>query len=356
MLSRYLPDIKAVLSQFANKVEDNGPQPANTPGPHAATTHQAHKQPVVRSVSARGPGRTVTTRQNQGTDCDSDGSGSSDSDDDEECDDDADPPDVLDQDEDVIRAAEEAQQEDLDAAEEMAETEVMVVGSEQKAASTALSKVSCSIHCPKYYLLIAQQLTKLAYKINNSPGLVEELEALCIAAKIEPLRMIKPVDTRWNSKSHMIARAIHLRPAIEDICSKKSLVAQYKTRPLKLKREEWDILEQLSPLLGVCTALFFPLARRRILIYSTLQAFHDISIKMQEAGVPLISSVIPCIDQLVDAIDRFKDNIDNHAVVRSAAIRGLTILNKYYQKSDESYVYRIAMGWSHPTSLSGVHH
>jgi hypothetical protein len=73
---------------------------------------------------------------------------------------------------------------------------------------------------------------------------------------------------------------------------------------------------------------------------------------MQEANVPLISSVIPCIDQLVDAIDKFKDNVNNHAVVRSAAIRGLTILNKYYRKSDESYVYRIAMGWSHPTSAS----
>jgi len=49
----------------------------------------------------------------------------------------------------------------------------------------------------------------------------------------------------------MISRAIYLKPAIEDICSKKSLVAQYKTRPLKLKREEWVILQQLSPLLGV---------------------------------------------------------------------------------------------------------
>ena len=49
----------------------------------------------------------------------------------------------------------------------------------------------------------------------------------------------------------MISRAIYLKSAIEDICSKNSLVAQYKTRPLKLKREEWVILQQLSPLLGV---------------------------------------------------------------------------------------------------------
>jgi len=96
------------------------------------------------------------------------------------------------------------------------------------------------------------QLTKLAHRINNSPGLMEEMEALCKAANINSLRMIKPVDTRWDSKSHMIARAVYLKPVIEDVCSKKSLTAQYDTRPLKLKREEWRILEELSPLLGVC--------------------------------------------------------------------------------------------------------
>ena len=77
-----------------------------------------------------------------------------------------------------------------------------------------------------------------------------------------------------------------------------------------------------------------------------MQAFHDISLEMQSAGVPLISSVIPRIDDLVRVIDDFKDNTANHPAVRSAAIRGLTILNKYYQKSDASFVYRISMGMS----------
>ncbi len=65
---------------------------------------------------------------------------------------------------------------------------------------------------------------------------------------------------------------------------------------------------------------------------------------MQSSHIPLISSVIPCIDDLVRVIDDFKDNPDNHPAVRSAAIRGLTILNKYYQKTDETFVYQIAMG------------
>ena len=76
------------------------------------------------------------------------------------------------------------------------------------------------------------------------------------------------------------------------------------------------------------------------------QAFYDISLEMQSAGIPLISNVIPCIDDLVRVIDDFKDDASKHPAVRSAAIRGLTILNKYYQKSDESFVYCIAMGMS----------
>jgi hypothetical protein len=64
---------------------------------------------------------------------------------------------------------------------------------------------------------------------------------------------------------------------------------------------------------------------------------------MQSAGVSQISAVIPRIDDLVHVIDNFKDDVTKHPAVRSAAVRGLTILNKYYQKSDESCVYRIAM-------------
>jgi hypothetical protein len=57
-----------------------------------------------------------------------------------------------------------------------------------------------------------------------------------------------------------------------------------------------------------------------------------------------VSSVIPRINALVQVINDFKDDKSKHPAVRSAAMRGLTILNKYYQKTDESFVYRIAMG------------
>ena len=75
------------------------------------------------------------------------------------------------------------------------------------------------------------------------------------------------------------------------------------------------------------------------------------SLEMQNAGTPLISSVIPHIDNLVQVIDDFKDNTDNHPAVHSAAIQGLTILNKYHQKSNDSFVYQIAMGKSSVNTL-----
>lgn len=67
---------------------------------------------------------------------------------------------------------------------------------------------------------------------------------------------------------------------------------------------------------------------------------------MQKAHVPLVSSVIPRIDALVHVIEDFKDNRSKHSAVCSAAARGVAILNKYYAKTDESIVYRVAMGMS----------
>ncbi len=64
---------------------------------------------------------------------------------------------------------------------------------------------------------------------------------------------------------------------------------------------------------------------------------------MQTVGVSLISAMIPCINLLICSIDNFKDDTSKHLAICSAAIHGLLILNKYYQKSDESFMYWIAM-------------
>ena len=64
---------------------------------------------------------------------------------------------------------------------------------------------------------------------------------------------------------------------------------------------------------------------------------------MQSAGVSLISAMIPHIDTLVRVIDTFTEDTTRHPAVHSAALHSLNILNKYYKKSDKSFMYRIAM-------------
>lgn len=42
-------------------------------------------------------------------------------------------------------------------------------------------------------------------------------------------------------------------------------------------------------------------------------------------------------------LDDAVDDVDLHVLVRAAASRGRTILNKYYSRTDESIMYRLAM-------------
>jgi hypothetical protein len=49
------------------------------------------------------------------------------------------------------------------------------------------------------------------------------------------------------------------------------------------------------------------------------------------------------IDIITSALDEFIDNTSLYPVVRHAALRGLLMVNKYYGRTDESILYRIAM-------------
>ena len=95
-----------------------------------------------------------TRRSNNSNSCgDDDNDNDTDEDDDDECD--AHIDDLgTDQDEDVIRAAEEAQEGDLDEAANEAELTVTVTDHKKKVASKALSKVSDIIYLGAQYLLI----------------------------------------------------------------------------------------------------------------------------------------------------------------------------------------------------------
>ena len=56
--------------------------------------------------------------------------------------------------------------------------------------------------------------------------------------------------------------------------------------------------------------------------------------------------VIPYMDILTEHLARFKDDHVLHPVVRAASERGIEVINRYYSKTDQSVVYRIAMSAS----------
>lgn len=66
--------------------------------------------------------------------------------------------------------------------------------------------------------------------------------------------------------------------------------------------------------------------------------------RMERESVPLIHQVIPEIDKLTNALSAARDMVENHPAVRLGAWLGLRHLNKYYALTDDSIMYRLAMG------------
>ena len=61
---------------------------------------------------------------------------------------------------------------------------------------------------------------------------------------------------------------------------------------------------------------------------------------------PLIHHVIPLIDQLHSRLTDLRDNVAIHMAIRHAASNALVVLNKYYSRTDECVMYRVAMSKS----------
>lgn len=52
------------------------------------------------------------------------------------------------------------------------------------------------------------------------------------------------------------------------------------------------------------------------------------------------------MDVLTEHLARFKDDRVLNSIVRAASERGMEVINRYYSKTDQSVVYRIAMSTS----------
>lgn len=142
-------------------------------------------------------------------------------------------------------------------------------------------------------------------------SLLEELEL--------SLRMIpRDVSTRWNSTFDMLNFALEYQTAIKTITSDRDL----NLRQFELSKTEWTNTQHLRDVLKV---------------------FKDVTLFFSQ-GKPNINSVIPAMDfldqQLTDNLLKSRYSTP----VKSAINLGRKTLNRYYDMTDHSEIYRIAMG------------
>ena len=64
---------------------------------------------------------------------------------------------------------------------------------------------------------------------------------------------------------------------------------------------------------------------------------------MSQSKTPLLHHVIPLFDIITRALDDHYNDLTLPPTVRMAALRGRTMLDKYYGLTDDSVVYRVAM-------------
>ncbi len=87
----------------------------------------------------------------------------------------------------------------------------------------------------------------------------------------------------------------------------------------------------------------FYIALHLVDVLICIQIFLLATKRISKTDVPLLHQVIPIIDLLTTNLTDTIANEDIEPVVRTAAARGLAVLNKYYSATDDSIMYRVAM-------------
>jgi hypothetical protein len=188
------------------------------------------------------------------------------------------------------------------------------------------------------------QLRKLAYKIVNSSTLIlPAWKAVLATLKINERLMPRDVTTRWNSTFVMLDFAITHRKALD-------LLAEDQTNGLReyeISGAEWQIAQQLHDALKVRQQVG---PRSRLLVQRhTPQIFRDATLFFSR-GTPNLATVIPAMDHLDQHLATASLNRNYVPAVRVALAIGKAKLNRYYNLTDSSEVYRITMGkYMHPS-------
>ncbi|KAJ3738414.1 hypothetical protein EV360DRAFT_58155, partial [Lentinula raphanica] len=158
---------------------------------------------------------------------------------------------------------------------------------------------------------------KISFKIINSPTqLLSKWREQLAGTDLAERTLLRDVATRWNSTHNMLDSFLQLKTAVMEFLDH----ASYGLSNYALTDEEWSVVEGL------------------------VSALQDVTLFFSASGSN-IASVIPAMDIIDEA---FATGILNGETlsepIRHALSIGKRTLNKYYSLTDDSDLYRIAMG------------
>jgi hypothetical protein len=151
--------------------------------------------------------------------------------------------------------------------------------------------------------------------------------------------MPQDVTTRWNSTYDMLDFAVHHRSTINDITGDKTEnLCKYE-----LDDDEWVIVLQLRNTLKVCGIYFRKWIPIPFVLDSFPQIFKDATLFFSRS-MPCLAAVIPAMDHIDETLTSNSLDFEFKPSIRTALGISKKTLNKYYNATDQSEVYRIAMG------------
>lgn len=132
----------------------------------------------------------------------------------------------------------------------------------------------------------------------------------------------------------MLSFLVTYREAYDEITANR----ETNLRDYELSEEEWKILKDLSEVLKVCDD-----SCNFILLYIMfLQVFKDATLFFSRS-TPNLAKVIPAMDHIDRVLATASINKKYPWSIQAAVAIGKSVLNKYYDRTDHSEVYRIAM-------------